>query len=42
LPRASSRGKASAWLARGFVFQFIDLTALTAYLAQYRRFVEHG
>lgn len=34
--------QAAAWLARGFVFQFIDLTALTAYLAQYRRFVEQG
>lgn len=32
--------QAAAWLARGLVFQFIDLTALTAYLAQYRRFVE--
>ena len=32
--------QAAAWLTRGFVFQFIDLTALTAYLAQYRRFVE--
>ncbi len=30
----------AAWLARGFVFQFIDLTAMTAYLAQYRRFRE--
>jgi hypothetical protein len=30
--------QAAAWLARGLVFQFIDLTALTAYLAQYRRF----
>lgn len=32
--------QAAAWLVRGMVFQFIDLTALTAYLAQYRRFVE--
>lgn len=32
--------QAAAWLARGLVFQFIDLTALTAYLAQYRRFIE--
>lgn len=32
--------QAAAWLARGLVFQFIDLTALTAYLAQYRRFTE--
>ncbi len=32
--------QAAAWLARGFVFQFIELTALTAYLAQYRRFIE--
>ena len=31
---------AAAWLVRGLVFQFIDLTALTAYLAQYRRFIE--
>jgi hypothetical protein len=32
--------QAAAWLARGLVFQFIDLTALTAYLAQYRRFIQ--
>jgi hypothetical protein len=32
--------QAAAWLVRGLVFQFIDLTALTAYLAQYRRFIE--
>jgi hypothetical protein len=32
--------QAAAWLVRGLVFEFIDLTALTAYLAQYRRFVE--
>jgi hypothetical protein len=32
--------QAAAWLARGLVFQFIDFTALTAYLAQYRRFIE--
>ena len=32
--------QAAAWLARGLVFQFIDLTALSAYLAQYRRFME--
>lgn len=34
--------QAAAWLARGLIFQFIDLTALTAYLAQYRRFSEQG
>lgn len=32
--------QAAAWLARGLVFEFIDLTAIAAYLAQYRRFVE--
>lgn len=32
--------QAAAWLVRGLVFEFVDLTALTAYLAQYRRFVE--
>jgi hypothetical protein len=32
--------QAAFWLARGLVFQFIDFTALTAYLAQYRRFAE--
>jgi hypothetical protein len=32
--------QAAAWLVRGLVFEFIDLTALTAYVAQHRRFVE--
>lgn len=32
--------QAAAWLVRGLVFEFIDLTALSAYAAQYRRFVE--
>jgi hypothetical protein len=32
--------QAAAWLVRGLVFEFIDLTALGAYVAQYRRFVE--
>jgi hypothetical protein len=32
--------QAAAWLARGLVFEFIDLSALAAYAAQYRRFVE--
>jgi hypothetical protein len=29
----------AAWLVRGFVFQYIALTALCAYLTQYRHFV---
>jgi hypothetical protein len=29
----------TAWLARGFLFQFLALTALGAYLTQYRHFV---
>jgi len=32
--------QAAAWLVRGLVFEWIDLTALSAYAAQYRRFVE--
>lgn len=32
--------QAAAWLVRGLVFEFVDLTAMAAYLAQYRRFVE--
>ena len=28
----------AAWLARGLVFQFMELSALAAYQAQYRRF----
>jgi hypothetical protein len=32
--------QAAAWLVRGLVFEFFDLTALSAYGAQYRRFVE--
>ena len=32
--------QAAAWLVRGLVFEFIDLTALTAYVAQHRRFRE--
>jgi hypothetical protein len=32
--------QAAAWLVRGLVFEFIDLTALAAYVAQYRRCVE--
>ena len=34
--------QAAAWLVRGLVFEFIDLTALSAYVAQYRRFVEQN
>lgn len=30
----------AAWLLRGVVFQFLGLTAFTAYLAQYRRYGE--
>lgn len=32
--------QAAAWLVRGLVFEFIDLTALSAYVAQHRRFRE--
>lgn len=32
--------QAAAWLVRGLVFQYLGLTALGAYLTQYRRFVE--
>lgn len=32
--------QAAAWLVRGLVFEYVDLTALAAYTAQYRRFVE--
>jgi hypothetical protein len=32
--------QAAAWLVRGLVFEFIDLTALAAYVAQHRRFRE--
>jgi len=32
--------QAAAWLLRGLLFQGIELVALTAYLAQYRRFRE--
>jgi hypothetical protein len=32
--------QAAAWLLRGFVFQFLGLTALSAYVAQYRGFQE--
>ena len=31
----------AAWLMRGLLFQFLGLTAFTAYLAQYRRFGSH-
>jgi hypothetical protein len=31
--------QAAAWLIRGLIFQFMALTALAAYQAQYRRFV---
>lgn len=31
----------AAWLLRGLLFQFLGLTAFTAYLAQYRRFESH-
>jgi hypothetical protein len=31
----------AAWLLRGLLFQFLGLTAFTAYLAQYRRFGSH-
>jgi len=31
---------AAAWLVRGLVFQYLGLTALGAYLTQYRRFAE--
>lgn len=30
----------AAWLVRGLLFQFIGLTAFTAYLAQYQRYAE--
>ena len=30
--------QAAAWLLRGLVFEFIDLSAMSAYLTQYRRF----
>ena len=30
----------AAWLVRGLVFEYVDLTALAAYTAQYRRFME--
>jgi len=32
--------QAAAWLVRGLVFEFIDLTALSAYVTQHRRFRE--
>ena len=32
--------QAAAWLVRGLVFQYLGLTALGAYLTQYRRFAE--
>ena len=32
--------QAAAWLVRGLIFEYIDLTALAAYVAQYRRFME--
>lgn len=32
--------QAAAWLVRGLVFVFVDLTALSAYVAQHRRFKE--
>ena len=32
--------QAAAWLVRGLVFEFIDLMALSAYVAQHRRFRE--
>jgi hypothetical protein len=31
---------AADWLVRGLVFEYVGLTALTAYLSQYRRFAE--
>jgi hypothetical protein len=31
---------AAGWLVRGLVFEYVGLTALAAYLSQYRRFVE--
>ena len=34
--------QAAAWLVRGLVFEFVDLTALAAYAAQYRRSVEQS
>jgi hypothetical protein len=30
----------AAWLVRGLLFEFISLTAFTAYLAQYQRYAE--
>lgn len=33
--------QAAAWLVRGLLFEFVDLTSLAAYVTQYRRFVEH-
>ncbi len=32
--------QAAAWLVRGLLFEYVGLTALAAYLTQYRRFVE--
>ncbi len=32
--------QAAAWLLRGLVFEFVDLTALASYTTQYRRFME--
>jgi len=29
----------AAWLVRGFVFQYLALTALCAYLTQYRHYL---
>jgi hypothetical protein len=32
--------QAAAWFVRGLVFEYVDVTALSAYISQYRRFVE--
>jgi hypothetical protein len=34
--------QAAAWLVQGFVFQYLGLTALGAYLAQYRTFSDES
>ena len=32
--------QAAAWFVRGVVFEYVDVTALTAYISQHRRFAE--
>jgi hypothetical protein len=34
--------QAAAWLLRGLAFQYLELTARSAYLTQYRRFMDPG